>query len=87
MFGKKTADLIRRDTFTTDKELRIWKRIQRLSTHELLEYIDTAGAGMGRGLKDFREQGKIASLTEISDALLVLKVIVEELTIRCETEA
>lgn len=69
-----------------DKQHRIWKRIHKLGTAQLLDYIDTAGAGMSRGLTDFRNEGDVSSLKEIDDALVVLKVITEELIIRCETE-
>ena len=68
------------------KERRIWRRIQTLSTHRLLDYIDEAGAGMNRGYDDFRKDGDVRSLDEILDALLALKVITEELKIRCEIE-
>lgn len=74
-------------SFTQDpKELRIWGRIRKLSTTQLLDYIDTAGAGMARGMTDFRRDNDVVSLNDIGDALLIIKVVIEELKIRCETE-
>lgn len=81
--------LRRRPELRADDEsarLRAWKRIQKLSGSQLLDYVDEAGAGMNRGLADYRKNGDVGALHEIDDALLVLKVIAEELIIRWEAE-
>jgi hypothetical protein len=74
------------DDQNTRVRKRIWNRIKNLSTSELLDYVDEAGAGWHRGLMDYRKTGDISSLRELDTALLTLKVITEELIIRWEAE-
>jgi hypothetical protein len=74
------------DDQATRVRKRIWNRVRNLSVHELLDYVDEAGAGMNRGLADYRKNGDVSALHEIDEALLVLKVITEELIIRWEAE-
>lgn len=61
-----------------DQEIleRASKRVQGLSTGDLLDWADTAGTGMGQGFWDYRAHGDIQSLEEIKDAVIALQAVV-----------
>jgi hypothetical protein len=81
LIGSKPADIPVPD----DVELaRARRRVSRMSTHELLEWADQAGTGMAKAFADFRKEGSLASLDEISVALLALTAVTDELTARTE---
>jgi hypothetical protein len=65
---------------------RIHRRIRTASRERLLDYVDEAGAGINRGMDDFKKENDIRSLREIEDALVVLTVINKELILRWEAE-
>lgn len=61
---------------------RIRKRVRKLPTVALFEYVEEAGTGMVTGFEDFRREEDPASLIEIQTALTTLMIITEELLLR-----
>ena len=58
------------------------KRLARLSTHEILNWADSAGSGMAKAFDDFRKHGEKETLEEIERALKSMSAVVEELKAR-----
>jgi hypothetical protein len=62
------------------------RRVQKMSTNDLLNWADVAGSGMAKGFMDYREHGDIESLAEIGLAVITLHAVVLELKARSITE-
>jgi len=58
---------------------RAQKRVERLSTPEILQWADTAGAGISRALSDYQREGSRDSLEDAYTGLLTMLGVVEEL--------
>jgi hypothetical protein len=71
----------REDSDTWDRTRR---RVARMGTNELLEWVDAAGAGMFKGFRDYRTHASVESLEEIRFALIGVQAIVDELIERDE---
>lgn len=67
-----------------EEQTRARRRVARMSTHDLLEWADTAGSGMAKGFSDYRKEGQLESLDEIRYALLALVAVTDELQARQE---
>lgn len=58
------------------------KRVSTLSTHDILNWADSAGSGMAKAFDDFRKWGEAESLEELEQAVKSLTAVVEELKAR-----
>jgi len=54
-------------------------RVRRLPTSEILQWADTAGAGVARALSDHQRDGNPDSLEDAYTGLLTMLGVVEEL--------
>ena len=61
-------------------------RAQKMSTHEILNWIDTTGSDMAKIVMEYRKHGNIDSLSELRLAISYLQAMTEELIIRQENE-
>lgn len=71
-----------KDTWYTDEYKIANVRVPSLSTHEILNWADTAGSGMCLGFEDYRRHGTVESLDEIRRTITVLQAVAEELIAR-----
>ena len=60
------------------------KKVSRMSTTSMLDWIDVAGSGMAQGFSDYRRHGDLDSLYEIRRAISQIQALTEELIIRAE---
>jgi hypothetical protein len=60
------------------------KRVPKLSTHDLLNWADTASIGLGQGFDDYKQHGTPESLYEIREKISAMQALVEELMKRHE---
>jgi hypothetical protein len=71
-------------------DAEVWRksqrRVQKMSTRELLSWTDVAGSGMARGLRDYQSDDTgvdgAVSLLEIRETLVTMYALVHELLIR-----
>lgn len=71
------------DIKESDSELdRARRRVARLSTHEILNWADSAGSGMAKAFDDYRKYGEEESLDELKQAVKSLEAVIEELRAR-----
>ena len=74
---------LRRKPEPSETTARARKRVERLSTPEILTWADTAGAGIARALSDHQRDGNPDSLEDAYEGLLTMLGVVEELKHRC----
>ncbi len=58
---------------------KVRRRVERLSTPELLDRADQAGSGMARALQDYRRHGTVESLHEAEQGVVALDAVLEVL--------
>jgi len=58
------------------------RRVRKMPDQALLDWTDQAGSGMEQGFRDYGKHADLASLEEISQALIALWALNEELKLR-----
>lgn len=58
------------------------KKAQKMSTHSMIDWIDTSLIDVGKAIMDYRRHGDVSSLLELRYASVVMQALVDELIIR-----
>lgn len=58
------------------------KKAQRMSTHDMLSWIENALNDIGKAIMDYKTHGDVASLLELRYAVSTMQALVEEAIIR-----
>jgi hypothetical protein len=72
----------------TDEQIlaRAFRRADKMSTTDLLNWADVAGSSMAKGFLDYREHGGLESITDLGLGLIALQAVIYVLKARCESE-
>lgn len=62
-------------------------KAQRMSTYEMLNWIDAVGTEMAQAVNDYRRTGELVSALELRRAAAQILGLTEELVVRTENES
>ncbi|HEV2354593.1 MAG TPA: hypothetical protein VGR89_10135 [Puia sp.] len=81
-WSKVKEDRKRADFWETPEYHTAVKRVQKMGSTEILEYLDQAGTGMESILSNYRRDGEINWLLELMPHVSVIQAALEELIVR-----
>lgn len=70
------------DIWDNDDYNKSVSRAQKMTTHSMLDWVDTHITDIGKAAEDYRKQGDKISLLELRKAVSILQALTEELLIR-----